>query len=94
MIHGIVSTMKTTMDSAGRLVLPKAIREEADLRAGEPLEVTFRAGRIEIEPIACEVRIRRRHGFSVAEPIGPIETLREDTVKKIRGRLRSRRKPR
>ena len=86
--------MKTSMDSAGRLVLPKPIRDEADLRPGEPLEIRFRDGRIEIEPAPREVRIKQRHGFRVAEPVGPFETLREKTVRKSRERVRARRKSR
>ena len=86
--------MKTSIDSAGRLVLPKAIREEADLRPGEPLEVMFRNGLIEIEPAPREVRIRPRRGFRVAEPLGSFEILREKTVRKIRERSRSGRKSR
>ena len=85
--------MRTSMDSAGRLVLPKAIREEADLRPGEPLEITFRNGRIEIEPAPRQVRTKQRHGFRVAEPVGAFETLREETVRKTRERIRTRRKP-
>jgi len=86
--------MKSTIDSAGRLVLPKAIRDEADLRPGEPLEIVFRDGLIEIEPAPREVRIRPHHGFRVAEPLGSSETLGEKTVRKIRDRTRSRRKSR
>ena len=86
--------MKTAMDAAGRLVLPKAIREEAELRPGEPLEVTVRDGRVEITPVAREVRTRTRHGFRVAELTGQSETLRAETVRKTRDRLRTRRKPR
>jgi AbrB family looped-hinge helix DNA binding protein len=86
--------MKTTMDAAGRLVLPKPIRDGADLRPGEPLEVTLRDGLIEIEPAPREVRIRQCQGFLVAEPVGPAETLREKAVRKTRGLTRERRKPR
>jgi len=86
--------MKTSIDSAGRLVLPKAIRDEADLRAGEPLEVILRDGRIEIEPVPRKVRIRRYKGFKVAEPLGPFEILREKTVRKTLDTGRSRRKTR
>ena len=50
--NGNIDTMITTMDAAGRLVLPKAIRERAQLVAGRPLEVRVVDGRVEIEP-AC-----------------------------------------
>jgi AbrB family looped-hinge helix DNA binding protein len=85
--------MRITMDGAGRLVLPKALREAADLHAGEPLEVTLRDGRIEIEPAAREVRIEQQSGFCVAEPVGPFEVLSSETVRRTRDRVRSRRKP-
>ena len=91
---GVTCAMKTSIDSAGRLVLPKAIRDEANLQPGDPLEVTFRDGRIEIEPAPREVRIMQRHGFRVAEPVGPFETLREGTVRKTREQGRARRKSR
>lgn len=86
--------MKTSIDAAGRLVLPKAIRDEADLRPGEPLEVKFRDGRIEIEPAPRQVRVRSRKGVRVAEPVGPFEVLREETVRKTREQGRARRKSR
>ena len=88
------NAMKSTIDSAGRLVLPKAIRDEAGLRPGEPLEVVFRDGLIEIEPAPREVRIKAHHGFRVAEPVDSSEILEEKTVRKIRDRTRSRRKSR
>jgi AbrB family looped-hinge helix DNA binding protein len=86
--------MKTTIDAAGRLVVPKAIRAQAGIRAGEPLDVTYRDGRIEIEVAPREVRIEKRGPFSVAEPVGPYEPLRESAVRKTREETRSGRKPR
>ena len=80
------------MDAAGRLVLPKAVREAADLHPGVPLDVTVRDGRIEIEPAPREVRIAERDGFRVAEPVGGFDALREVTVRGVRERLRGRRK--
>ena len=41
--------MRTTIDSAGRIVVPKAIREELALYGGQEVEVTAVDGRIEIE---------------------------------------------
>ena len=75
-------------------MVPKAIRDEAGLRPGEPLEVTCRDGRIEIEPAPRAVRIRNRGGFRVAEPEGGYEPLSEKTVRETRERLRTGRKPR
>jgi AbrB family looped-hinge helix DNA binding protein len=41
-----------TMDVAGRLVLPKAVRESLHLRAGSKLTVEIVADRIELTPAA------------------------------------------
>jgi AbrB family looped-hinge helix DNA binding protein len=76
------------MDAAGRLVLPKPIREEAGLRPGDPLEITVCDGRIEVEAAPREVRIKDRSGLRIAEPVGPRETLRRETVRRTRQRGR------
>lgn len=90
----MMNTMKTTIDAAGRLVIPKPVRDEAGLRPGEPLEVTCRDGRVEIEPAPREVRIEHRQGFAVAEPVGDHEPLSHETVRHTRRRTRVERKPR
>ena len=67
--------MKTTMDRAGRLVMPKAIRREARLTPGAPLEVRFRAGHIEIEPAPAKGRLKRKGRLVVAVPREPLPAL-------------------
>ena len=86
--------MKTAMDAAGRLVVPKPIRERAGLQPGQPLEVVYRDGRIEIEAAPREIRIVERDGIRVAEPVGPYETLSEDTARKTREQIRADRRRR
>jgi AbrB family looped-hinge helix DNA binding protein len=93
-LDGIINTMIVTIDAAGRLVIPKAIREEAGLLPGEPLDVTVQDGRVEIVPAPRRIRMRERNGFRVAEAADSYEPLREDTVRSTRDRLRGRRKPR
>lgn len=48
-------TMTVTMDSAGRLVIPKELRKEAELEPGVPPEIRCRDGLIEIASKAMEV---------------------------------------
>ena len=55
-----MSTMKTTIDAAGRLVIPKRLRDEAGLTTGKELEVRCRDGRIEVAPAESTVRLDRR----------------------------------
>ena len=79
--------MKTTMDRAGRLVIPKEIRREARLAPGVPLEVRWRDGRIEIEPAPAPVRLRRRGRLLVAVPRNKLPKLMPETVEQTRAKL-------
>jgi AbrB family looped-hinge helix DNA binding protein len=76
--------MKTTIDMAGRLVIPKEIRRQAGLRPGMPLEVRWRAGRIEIEPAATPVTLVRKGRLLVAAPQTEGEALSAATVEETR----------
>ena len=58
--------MKTTIDAAGRVVIPKTIRSQAGLHAGMQIEIRCRDGRIEIEPADEEVRLEWQAGWLVA----------------------------
>jgi AbrB family looped-hinge helix DNA binding protein len=88
MPHGKVYAMKTTIDSAGRLVIPKEIRREAGLRPGMPLDIRWRDGHIEIEPSALPVKLVRRGRMLVAEPEHPVPPLTVDVVERTRTALR------
>jgi AbrB family looped-hinge helix DNA binding protein len=58
--------MRTTIDAAGRLVIPKKLRDQAGLTPGMELDITFRDGRIEVEPACGQVTLVERDGFLVA----------------------------
>lgn len=59
--------MRTTIDSAGRVVIPKQIRAAAALEPGQEIEITERDGRIEIEPVLAAMGLVARKGFLAAE---------------------------
>jgi AbrB family looped-hinge helix DNA binding protein len=82
--------MVVSIDSAGRLVVPKAIREQAGLEPGMELEIRCRDGRVEIEPSPREVRLVRRGKLLVAIPKEVSEPLNEDAVRRTRDDLRRR----
>ena len=86
MKHGITATM----DSAGRLVLPKEIRDEARLEPGVPLRIVCHDGRVEIEPLPREVRVVRKGRMRVAVPVEEGDVLDNaavrETVKSVRER--------
>lgn len=85
------STKKPTIDAAGRLVIPKAIREQAGVEAGMPLEVRCRDGVIELRPAPRAVRIVSEGLVRVARPEEPGEVLTEEQVRVTRDRIRDER---
>jgi AbrB family looped-hinge helix DNA binding protein len=48
---GILDGMQTTIDRAGRLVIPKQLRDQVGMQAG-PVEVTVDGAALRIEPVA------------------------------------------
>jgi AbrB family looped-hinge helix DNA binding protein len=59
--------MKTTIDRAGRVVIPKAIRDRAGLVPGAELEIRLDNGIVEISPPAPQGRLVEKEGFLVWE---------------------------
>ena len=72
--------MSITIDAAGRLVVPRRIRDAAGLRPGMQLDIRLRGGCIEIEPRPIQVSIRTVGGVAVAVPSGSAETLTAEAV--------------
>jgi bifunctional DNA-binding transcriptional regulator/antitoxin component of YhaV-PrlF toxin-antitoxin module len=87
----MIYTMVTTMDSAGRLVIPVELRREAALEPGVPLDIRWRDGVIEIEPQPLAVSLTRKGRLLVAIPAGRMPKLRRATVEKTRRDLAARR---
>jgi len=83
--------MKSTIDAAGRLVIPRELRRAAGLEPGMPLEVRLDEGAIVIEPAPLQVTMRRRGRFLVAHSSLPVPPLSERTVQETREQLRSER---
>ncbi|MBW1879676.1 MAG: AbrB/MazE/SpoVT family DNA-binding domain-containing protein [Deltaproteobacteria bacterium] len=83
--------MTITIDSAGRLVVPKSIRDAAGLRPGMPLEVRFRDGRIEIEPVPVAVDLVDEDGVVVAVAREPVPPLTTATTRAVRDSIRDER---
>jgi AbrB family looped-hinge helix DNA binding protein len=77
---GRIYGMITTIDSAGRIVLPKIIRDRAQLTPGIPIEVRLVDGRVELEPACAEVAIEKRGGLWVAATKESVPVLTADQV--------------
>jgi AbrB family looped-hinge helix DNA binding protein len=80
--------MRTTIDRAGRVVIPRPVRELAGLAAGGEVDVTFRDGVIEIEPASISMRLVERPGGAVIEAPGEMPTLTADEVRDTLDRVR------
>ncbi|MGH3616317.1 MAG: AbrB/MazE/SpoVT family DNA-binding domain-containing protein [Pseudonocardia sp.] len=80
--------MRTTIDAAGRVVIPKQLREAADLEPGQELEIVERDGRIEIEPVAPRMRLVERDGFLAAEIEGEVQPITPEQVRDVLERTR------
>lgn len=81
--------MKVTVDDAGRLVIPKALREAAGITPGAPLEIRFRDGRLEIEPEPVAVELVEKEGLLVAVPRDSTTPLTADDVRATLDRVRT-----
>lgn len=81
--------MRTTIDRTGRIVVPKAIREAAQLRPGTEIRFRLRDGRVEIEPVPLTVTLQRRGTLVVAVPQEEQPVLRTDEVDDTIAELRS-----
>jgi AbrB family looped-hinge helix DNA binding protein len=60
--------MTVTIDKAGRVVIPAAVRERLGLRAGTPLDLSVEDAAIRLVPAAPRPELVRRRGRLVARP--------------------------
>lgn len=72
--------MRTTIDSAGRLVVPKPLRDQVGLRAGE-VEVTLDGTSLRVEPIVGD-GLSDEDGRLVIPAMGAI--IDDETVRTLR----------
>lgn len=64
--------MEITIDGAGRVVLPKSVRQSAGLQPGSKLTVEVRHGQIVLQPVTQAVQVTREGRFLVLhEADGP-----------------------
>jgi AbrB family looped-hinge helix DNA binding protein len=80
--------MKTTIDGAGRIVVPKPLRQALGLKPGQPLEISAGDGRLEIEIAATPVKLQKRGKGVVAVPDAELPPLTAEQVRETLERVR------
>jgi len=80
--------MRTTIDRAGRVVIPKSVREAAGLDPGAEVDVAFRDGRIELEPATASLRLVKRGRAATIEADAEMPELTSVTVRDVLERAR------
>jgi len=74
---------QTTIDKAGRVVLPKRVRDELMLEPGDPLEVESSEEQVILRPVRGAAPLRKKKGiwvYRAGEPLSASvvnKTLRE-----------------
>jgi len=85
--------MRTTIDSAGRVVIPRDIRKAAGLGTGAEVDIDVDdEGVISIQSAPIEVRVEKRGKLFVMVPTKPVPTMRTEEVNAVRDELRERRR--
>ena len=80
--------MKTTIDTAGRIVVPKAMRQALGLKAGQEVEIRANDGRLEIEIAPTPMELKKRGKGVVAVPDTPLPPLTAEQVRDTLDRVR------
>jgi len=78
-------TTIVTIDGAGRLVLPKPVRQELQLSAGDSLELETSENEIFLRPVRGAATMRKKQGVWVMSTGKPLAAeVVSETVRKIR----------
>ena len=73
--------MRTTIDSAGRIVLPKPLRDAMGLEAGRKIDVVFIDGHIEIELAPADVTLERSDDLPVIRALTEMPPLSDSQIR-------------
>lgn len=87
---GSIRTMNSTIDKAGRIVIPKPIRDAARLEPGTRVGFRVVSGRVEMEPVPLAVTLEQRGPLVVAVPSPDHPALKASTVERTMDMVRDR----
>ena len=78
-----IMSVTVSLDKAGRIVIPKPLRDELHLGPGDELEVTPEGDSLTLRPVRATSRLRKKHGIWVFGGTGRITT--DETNAVLRG---------
>src|SRR5882762_6894806 len=84
-LYDATMPFRLTLDKAGRIVLPKPMRDELQLAAGDSLELESSDDRIVLRPVRGSMPLRKKQGiwvFSAGEPLSAKAV--DDVFKRVR----------
>jgi AbrB family looped-hinge helix DNA binding protein len=80
--------MRSTIDRAGRIVVPKALRDALGLRPGQILELEVRDGRLVVEITPTPMRLEGEGDRLAAVPLEPVPPLTAEQVRETLEQVR------
>lgn len=80
--------MKSAIDSAGRLIIPKPLRDRLGLVGGEQLEIVEVDGVIEIRPAPIEAEVIDTPNGPVITAESPAPSISDEDVRRTLDRIR------
>jgi AbrB family looped-hinge helix DNA binding protein len=78
-------TTKLTLDKAGRVVIPKALRDELNLGPGDALRLEAEGEQIILRPLRGVIPLRKERGLWVYRTGQTLSaSVSDDTLRKVR----------
>lgn len=87
-LNGILNAMNVTIDKAGRIVVPKVLRDRMGLNAGDELEIEEFNGKIEISKPVRERKLVEKNGLLTLEPDPSEPVITQEQVREQLERAR------
>jgi AbrB family looped-hinge helix DNA binding protein len=78
-------TGRLTLDKAGRIVLPKTLRDELRLEPGDTLEIESSSDEITLRPMRGNAQLRKKYGIWVYRSGEPLsQETADNTAREVR----------
>ena len=82
---------KVTLDRAGRVVLPKSLRDEMQLSPGDTFDVTVKGDELTLRPRRSATPLQKERGVWVFRTGGPLAAAETDeTLRDLRAQRHRR----